>query len=492
MIKDFLKGNKSIGKKLDLREMKRLIEQKASELKETLELVSEDPSISSNVKANIIINATSLICGIVAIQPLLFADLFVLSPIQVVMVKYLSNVLEVKTSDTTKQEMLTYIVGTLGFGVLSQQVILGLYKTVIPFAGAITTVPLVYMSTFGLGMACKTLINAKKNNINISKEELKRIRAEEIEKIRKEERDWSIDSLKKQFSEINRKEFKEYKNRLETYDKLINKEKSFSIDDIYDKKEELKKRFSIYKNITIVEKAAYTLSFMKSEEIINVEKIIGQIDRNELILDLSDDKTTYKLKGLAEILISYKNKKYIVEDVQANDGRINRMIDIICPKAEMYHIANREIREYFFDSFEEAKLSLCIASPWMNNYVVNEELIKKMENALNRGVNIRIRYGIVENSYNSQNNSRGENSEKVADKLINRFKGYGSKFKMQKVNSHYKLLICDKSYYIEGSYNFLSFAGEYNDKTKDNREEGATYCTNINMIEHLQKIYFNF
>lgn len=45
---------------------------------------------------------------------------------------------------------------------------------------------------------------------------------------------------------------------------------------------------------------------------------------------------------------------------------------------------------------------------------------------------------------------------------------------------------------IEGSYNFLSFAGEYNDKTKDNREEGATYCTNINMIEHLQKIYFDF
>lgn len=492
MIKDFLKNNKLGKKSIDLGEIKKFINKKTSELQETLELISEDPSISSNTKANIIINATALICGIVAVQPLPFADLFVLSPIQVVMVTYLSKVLGLKTSETTKQEILTYLVGTLGFSVLSQQVVLGLYKTIIPFAGAITTVPLVYMSTFGLGMACKTLIKAKKNNVKISKEELKRIRKEEIERIKKEEKDWSIEALKKQFSEMYRREYKEYKDKLEFYDKLINRENTFTIDDIYNKREELKKRFSIYKNIKVEDKVIYTLSFMKSENIISIEKIIGELDRNELILKISEDKTIYKLQGLGEIFIRYENKKYIVEDVQAVDTRINQMIEIICPKDEMYHIADKKIREYFLNAFVQAKTCLCIASPWLNNHVVNEELIRKMENTLKRGVEIRIRYGIKDNSYNLQKNSRSDNTDKVAYNLMKRFEGYGSKFKMQKVNSHYKLLICDESYYVEGSFNFLSFDGNYDDKTKDHREEGATYCTNKNMIKNLRKNYFDF
>lgn len=53
-------------------------------------------------------------------------------------------------------------------------------------------------------------------------------------------------------------------------------------------------------------------------------------------------------------------------------------------------------------------------------------------------------------------------------------------------------MICDESYYIEGSYNFLSFAGEYDDKTKDHREEGATYSTNRKMLIYLRQKYFNF
>lgn len=489
---NFLKGNKISKKMSGLTEIQKLISQKSFELKETLESVVEDPSISSNTKANIIVNATALICGIVAVQPIPFADLFILSPIQVVMVTYLSKVLGLKTNDATVQEILAYLVGTLGFGVLSQQVILGLYKTIIPFAGAITTVPLVYMSTFGLGMACKTLINAKKNNITLSKEELKRIRQKEIEKIKKEERDWSIESLKKQFEAFDRQEYKIYKGKLQSYDKCIDSSNNFTIDDIYNKKEELEKRISRYENILTESKVIYTLCFMKTYEIIKIENIIGQLDRNELRLELKEQKATYKLQGLADIYIRYENQKYVIEDVQAYESKINNMIGIIGTKDEMCHLANKEIREEFIKSFDRAKISLYIASPWLNNYVVNQELIIKIENALKRGVNIKIRYGIEDSSYSSQKNNRSLNSDRIANNLINKFEKYGQRFKMKKVNSHYKVMICDELYYIEGSYNFLSFAGEYDDNSNDHRDEGATYSTNRKMLLYLREKYFDF
>ncbi|EES49355.1 hypothetical protein NE172_11460 [Clostridium botulinum] len=41
-----------------------------------------------------------------------------------------------------------------------------------------------------------------------------------------------------------------------------------------------------------------------------------------------------------------------------------------------------------------------------------------MENALERGVNIRICYEIEDNSYNSQSNNRSLNSEGIVNNLI--------------------------------------------------------------------------
>ena len=61
--------------------LKYKIQEKAEELKYTLDLIIEEPSMSEELKSETIIHATALICAIVAIQPLPFADLFILSPI---------------------------------------------------------------------------------------------------------------------------------------------------------------------------------------------------------------------------------------------------------------------------------------------------------------------------------------------------------------------------------------------------------------------------
>ena len=61
---------------------------------------------------------------------------------------------------------------------------------------------------------------------------------------------------------------------------------------------------------------------------------------------------------------------------------------------------------------------------------------------------------------------------------------------MKKTNTHYKLLICDDKFAISGSYNLLSFRGDYD--YNDNRSEGAEYINNKETIIKRREYYFNF
>ena len=48
-------------------------------------------------------------------------------------------------------EIYKEILGVLGLSFLAQQTAIGLYKTILPFLGAITTIPLVFVLTYSIG-----------------------------------------------------------------------------------------------------------------------------------------------------------------------------------------------------------------------------------------------------------------------------------------------------------------------------------------------------
>lgn len=148
-------------------------------------------------------------------------------------------------------------------------------------------------------------------------------------------------------------------------------------------------------------------------------------------------------------------------------------------------MVNEEIREVFINTFFTADSEIDIISPWMSGAVVDEELLILMENALQRGVKIKIIYGI-----GSGEDERGQKSEKVAELLNSRLGHYGELFKIQRSNTHYKLLLCDDKYAVSGSYNFLSFRGDY--RGSDRRMEGADFITNKEEIISRRGLYFNF
>lgn len=142
-------------------------------------------------------------------------------------------------------------------------------------------------------------------------------------------------------------------------------------------------------------------------------------------------------------------------------------------------LINEEIRQYLLDTFDKAKKEICIISPHMTSYAVNAELQAKMYEALKRGVKIKILYGLGVHVPTTITSNR----------LRNRFQRFNN-FSMKETYTHAKLLICDNKYYIMGSYNFLSFDGDYS--SGQVREEISNYSEDPNMIKWYKDKFFQF
>ncbi len=152
------------------------------------------------------------------------------------------------------------------------------------------------------------------------------------------------------------------------------------------------------------------------------------------------------------------------------------------------HLQNEEIKKMFVYAFQCAKSEIDIMSPWMSKQVVIKlKLADHMEEALKRGVKLKIIYGIG-TDHQAFSSTRNVQSEDVAEYLRKRFEQYGSLFFIRRDNSHYKLCLCDELYKLEGGFNYLSFPANYDDE--NTWKEGSPFGRDVNEIRHLRSLYF--
>lgn len=138
-------------------------------------------------------------------------------------------------------ELVASIAGVVGWGVLAQQLVLGLYKTVLPFLGAFTTIPLVYAATFALGHAAKAVLDARRRDQELSRAEIRRIAKEAAARAKSEKRDWSFQALTA--------ELQEWKQRAQAYQDYVAKDAALSerireLEALAREPEELKRRIA--------------------------------------------------------------------------------------------------------------------------------------------------------------------------------------------------------------------------------------------------------
>ena len=110
-----------------------------------------------------------------------------------------------------------------------------------------------------------------------------------------------------------------------------------------------------------------------------------------------------------------------------------------------------EHKKYFIYILENAKQSIYIQSPWVNWRTL--QLYKDyIEAAVNRGVEVTIKYGLKpRNRFDKI--GIDEESKRFFNSLDKSF------FRLIKGDDHSKIVICDNEFMIMGSFNWLSFGG---------------------------------
>ncbi len=107
-----------------------------------------DLTVEGKVKQ--ITHITCATCAGVAIQPIPFADIFILTPIQAYMGTRIAAIRGVPVSESEASDIIKEILGVIGMGVVAQQVAIGLLKTILPGFGGLTTIPLVYGLSYAI------------------------------------------------------------------------------------------------------------------------------------------------------------------------------------------------------------------------------------------------------------------------------------------------------------------------------------------------------
>lgn len=226
------------------------------------------------------------------------------------------------------------------------------------------------------------------------------------------------------------------------------------------------------------------------------EEFIDQRVTQSLQNLFKNDELNFGSEGQAEVPVDMQIivdalKNYVASSdlrLSAKDKveSIKKLEEVEQRNEASRYIMNYEIRELFLHYLKNAKESLYIISPWMNSYIVNNTLIEDMTRLLERGVKISIIYGI----YNTDEkmDDRDRKTNKLADKLKKLGEKYNGLLTVEHGQTHEKLLICDRQYYINGSFNFLSYSGAEDGKFF--RNEGSTYSEDSILIEETIKLRF--
>jgi len=129
------------------------IDKAKERIKSEVSHIENRTDLSDDQKVTRICTVFSTSCAAVAVQPIPFADIFVLTPIQAYMGKKIADIRGFDISEAGVKEILKELAGLIGLGLLSQQLAIGTYRTVLPFISGVTTVPLVFGLTYGMGRA---------------------------------------------------------------------------------------------------------------------------------------------------------------------------------------------------------------------------------------------------------------------------------------------------------------------------------------------------
>lgn len=102
----------------------------------------EDLSEQEKVDRLIVIGST--FCSGLAIQPIPFADIFILTPVQAYFASRIAKVRQVPVSESEFHVFIKELMGIAGMGIIAQNIGIAVWKVVTLGFGGLLTIPLVF------------------------------------------------------------------------------------------------------------------------------------------------------------------------------------------------------------------------------------------------------------------------------------------------------------------------------------------------------------
>ena len=144
-------------------------------IKKEITEIEHRTDITNEQKVSRITHIACATCAGVAIQPIPFADIFVLTPIQAYFASRIAAIRGVPVSESDASDWVKEIIGIVGMAIIAQQIAIGIWKMVTFGLGGVLTIPLVYGLTYAVMKVADAYFSAKARNEKLSEEQIKKV-----------------------------------------------------------------------------------------------------------------------------------------------------------------------------------------------------------------------------------------------------------------------------------------------------------------------------
>ena len=136
--------------------------------------IEKHEDLTDDQKVSQIIVVFSTVCAAIAVQPIPFADIFILTPLQAFMGARISAIRGMPLSEKQSSDLIKELMGVVGMGMLAQQLGIAAAKIFFPILGGISTIPVVFGLTFAIGKLMDVYFVNKAAGRTLSASELKK------------------------------------------------------------------------------------------------------------------------------------------------------------------------------------------------------------------------------------------------------------------------------------------------------------------------------
>ncbi len=134
-----------------------------------------DPQRSREENVDEVIKSAAVLAGAVAVEPIPFADILVITPVQVKMVLHIGKIYGFDLSTERATEIVRELGATVAYGIAARQVMRGIAKMALPVIGGLITAPAVYGWTFALGRLAQNYFERKRDGLPFEKADKNRV-----------------------------------------------------------------------------------------------------------------------------------------------------------------------------------------------------------------------------------------------------------------------------------------------------------------------------